>query len=191
MKSCFLASPLSFTLSASDDVVRVTEQQSMLLNLIFRQHLPPSLSLLLTMLWGWRSSGACCYNLRQHLFIDSSLSFETVSSAAELGRKSPEYSAGQISWVNRRSAPINISWCTCIQSLLTSIHCHCWIQFIQRQHLNYVRKWHKWMNKSLHTLPAGSHLSREPGIQLTKLRRPHSLLQSGSSHTRHGRTHRE
>ena len=144
--------------------------------MIFSQLLPSSSSLLLMMLWGWRSSGACCYNLHRHLFIDSSLSFETVSSAAELGRKSPEYSAGQISWVNRRSAPINISWCTCIQSLLTSIHC--WIQFIQRQHLNYVRKWHKWMNKSLHTLPSGSHLSREPGIQLTKLRRPHSLLQS-------------
>ena len=131
------------------------------------------------MLWGWQSSGACCYNLCQHLFIDSSLSFETVSSAAELWRKSPEYSAGQISWVNRRSAPINISWCTCIQSLSTSIHC--WIQFIQRLHLNYVRKWHKWMNKSLHTLPSGSHLSREPGIHLTKLRRPHSLLQLQST----------
>ena len=139
--------------------------------------------------WCCEGDGACCYNLRQHLFIDSSLSFETVSSAAELWRKSPEYSAGQISWVNRRSAPINISLCTCIQSLSTSIHC--WIQFIQRHHLNYVRKWHEWMNKSLHTLPSGSHLSREPGIQLTKLHRPHSLLQSGSSHSRHGRTHRE
>ena len=63
VKPHFQATPPTFTLSVVDDVVRVTEQRSMLFNLIFRQHLPPSLSLLLMMLWGWRSSRACCYNL--------------------------------------------------------------------------------------------------------------------------------
>ena len=42
----FQPTPPTFTLSASDDVARVTEQWSVLLNLIFRQRLPPSLSLL-------------------------------------------------------------------------------------------------------------------------------------------------